>query len=68
MGLVILYLVLIYMLLSKDVTDASNVFKTYIKFNHLKATLFSIIGFETQTFTIICESICNIISAVTLRM
>ena len=26
-----------------------------------EAMLFSLIGFETQTCTIICESICNII-------
>ena len=30
--------------------------------------LFSLIGFETQTCTIICEPICNIISAATLCM
>ena len=36
--------------------------------NHLKAMLFSLIGFETQTCTIICELICNIISTATLCM
>ena len=33
-----------------------------ILMNHLKAMLFSLIGFETQTCTIICEPICNIFS------
>ena len=33
-----------------------------------KAMLFSLIGFEIQTCIIIYESICNIISAATLRM
>ena len=57
------------MLLSKDATYASNVFGTYINVIILKAMLFSLIGFETQTCTIICEPICNIIiSAATLRM
>ena len=39
-----------------------------ILMNHLKAMLFSLIGFETQTCTIICEPIYNIISATTLCM
>ena len=55
------------MLLLDDVTWASNVFGTYINVI-LKAMLFSLIGFETQTCTIICEPICNIISAATLCM
>ena len=49
------------MILSDDVTYASNVFGTYINVIILKAMLFSLIGFETQTYTIICETICNII-------
>ena len=63
-----LYLFLIYMLLLEDFTYASNVFGTYINVIILKAMLFSLIGFETQTCNIICEPICNIISAATLRM
>ena len=62
MGSVILQLLLIYMLLSDDVTYASNIFGTYIN------VLFSLSGFETQTCTIICEPIYNITFAATLRM
>jgi hypothetical protein len=36
--------------------------------NLLKVMLFSLISFETQTCTIFCELICNIISAATLCM
>jgi hypothetical protein len=36
--------------------------------NHLKAMLFSLIGFDTQTCTFICELFCNVISAATLCM
>ena len=63
-----LYLFLIYMLLSEDVTYASNVFGTYINVIIQKLCCFPLIGFETQTCTIICEPICNIISVVTLCM
>ena len=35
---------------------------------YLELMLFSLTGFETQTCTIICEPICNIIFAVTLCM
>ena len=37
---------------------ASNVFEIYYC-NHLKAMLFSLIGFETQTCIIICETHCK---------
>ena len=40
----------------------------YLELILMKAMLFLLSGFETQTCTIICEPICNIISAVTLRM
>ena len=67
MGSVTLYSVLIYMLLSEDVMYASNVFDLYYC-NHLKAMLFSLIGFEFQTCIIICELIINIISTASLCM
>ena len=63
-----LYSLLIYMLLSEDVTYASNVFGTHINKILRKQMLFSLIGFEIQTCSIIYEPICNIISATTLRM
>ena len=68
MGSVILQLLLIYMLLSDDVTYASNIFETYINVITESYVVFPLIGFETQTCTIICEPICNIISAATLCM
>ena len=52
--------------LSEDVTYASNVFGTYINLIIGKLCCFPLIGFETQTCTIIYEPICNIISAATL--
>ena len=67
-GSVTLYLFLIYMLLSEYVTYANNVFETYINVIIGKLCGFSLISFETQTCTIICEPICNIISAATLCM
>ena len=67
MGSKTLYSVFIYMLLSEDVMYASNVFDLYYC-NHLKAMLFSLIGFETQAFIIICELIVIIISTGTLCM
>ena len=63
-----LYLFLIYMLLSEEVTYASNVFETYINVIIWKLCCFPLTGFETQTCTVICEPICNIISTATLCM
>ena len=60
-GSVILYLLLIYMLLSEDVTYAGNVFWTYINEIIWKLCCFPLTGFETQTCIIICELIVNII-------
>ena len=60
--------ILIYMLLSKEVTYATNVFGTYINAIIWKLYCFPLPGFETQTYTIICEPICNIISTTTLCM
>ena len=62
-----LYLFLIYMLLL-EVTYASNVFGTYINVIICKLCCFPLTGFETQTCTIICEPIYNIIYAATLCM
>ena len=53
--------IFIYMLLSEEVTYASIVFGTYINVIIWKLCCFPLTGFETQTCTIICESICNII-------
>ena len=49
MGSVTLYLLLIYILLSKDVTYASNVFGTYINIIIWKLCCFPLTGFENQT-------------------
>jgi len=67
-GSVTLYLFLMYMLLSEEVTYASNVFGTYINVIISKLCYFPLTGFEIQTCTIICEPICNIIFAATLCM
>ena len=48
-----LYLFLIYMLLSEDVTYASNVFGAYINVIIWKLCCFPLTGFETQACTII---------------
>ena len=68
MGSVILYLFLIYMLLSEDVIYASNVFGSYINVIIWKLCCFPLTGFETQTCIIIWELIVYIISAATLCM
>ena len=49
MGLVTLYLFLIYRLLSEDVTYASNVFGSYINVIIWKLCCFPLTGFENQT-------------------
>jgi len=55
------------MLLSEDVTYASNVFGTYVIVIICKLRC-SLIDLEIQTCTIICELFCNIISAANLRV
>ena len=54
------------MLLSEDVTYASNVFRTYIIIIIWKLCCF-LIDLEIQTCIIIYELFCNIISAANLR-
>ena len=67
MGSVNLYSVLIYMLLSEDVTYASNVFETYVIVIIWKLCCF-LIDLEIQTCIIICELFYNIISAANLHV
>jgi hypothetical protein len=63
-GSVILNSIIIHMLLPEDVTYARSVFGTYV-IVIISSYVVLTNWFETQSCTIICELVCNTISAAT---